>query len=753
MKPVKRTALIILLFASLTFFVSLYFPVNRGRLSPSPFLSLRLVDRNNTLLREVLSDKGGHCRWACLEDISPHLIRATLASEDKHFYLHPGVNIFSIGRALLQNIKERRIVSGASTITQQLVRNIYWNRRNILSKAFEVWMALRLEHCITKEEILTQYLNRIFYGNQAYGIEAASSLYFDKQASDLSLAEAAFLAGLPRSPIELNPYRHFSRIKKRQTEILKKMYKFGSITELELGRAVQEKICIVSEKEKFRAPHFCQFILQIMPSSERSKWSAIQTTLDYALQEKVEALVREHISSLKSRGISNASVIVLDNASSEILSMVGSKDFFDYDHSGQVNGTLSLRQPGSTLKPFTYGLAFERGMTAATILEDKEIHFKTPQGIYRPKNYDLKFHGPIRTRSALACSYNVPAVSVLHFIGSDLLYLRLKKLGFKSLEKNPSFYGIGLTLGNGEVSLLELVRAYSSLARGGIYLEENSILGFTNRNKKQSPPPERKDSQRVFSPQVAYILTHILFDADARIPSFGYNSPLGLPFSCAAKTGTSKDFRDNWTIGYTPRYTVGVWVGNFDGKPMEKVSGITGCGPLFRDIMLLLGKDGSGGRFGEPEGLVRVKICPLTGKRPTSSCPGIMEEIFIRGTEPHEFCDIHPRDKITAADEESIIHPGKYLQININFPGDGDIFKIDPVLPGEYQSIRLSASVAPNKEIKKIEWWINEELVSISTSPFSLSWQLEPGSYIIKAKIREGNKNIESHPVKITVLS
>lgn len=735
------------------FFVSLYFPVNRGRISPSPLLSLRLVDRNNTLLREVLSDEGGHCRWARLEDISPYLIRATLASEDKHFYIHPGVNIFSIGRALVQNINERRIVSGASTITQQLARNIYWNRRNILSKAFEVWMALRLERCLTKEEILTQYLNRIFYGNQAYGIEAASSLYFDKQASDLSLAEAAFLAGLPRSPIELNPYRHFSRIKKRQTEILKKMYRLGSITKLELERAVQEKIYIVSEKEKFQAPHFCQFILQKMPSSERSKWSAIQTTLDYALQEKVEALVREHISSLKSRGISNASAIVLDNASGEILSMVGSKDFFDYDHSGQVNGALSLRQPGSTLKPFTYGLAFERGMTAATILEDKEVHFKTPQGIYRPKNYDLKFHGPIRTRSALACSYNVPAVSVLHFIGSDLLYLRLKKLGFKSLEKNPSFYGIGLTLGNGEVSLLELVRAYSSLARGGIYLKEKSILGFTDRNKKQSPPPERKDSQRVFSPQVTYILTHILFDADARIPSFGYNSPLGLPFPCAAKTGTSKDFRDNWTIGYTPRYTVGVWVGNFDGKPMEKVSGITGCGPLFRDIMLLLGKDGSGGRFEEPEGLVRTKICPLTGKRPTSSCPGIMEEIFIRGKEPHEFCDIHPRDKITTAEEGSIIHPGKYLQIDINFPTDGDIFKIDPVLPGEYQSIRLSASVAPNKEIKNIEWWINEELVGISTSPFSLSWQLEPGSYIIKAKIREGNKNIESHPVKITVLS
>ena len=753
MKPVKKIAVIILLFALLTFFVSLYLPVNRERINPSPLLSLRLVDRNNTLLREVLSDEGGHCRWSRLEDISPHLIRATLASEDKHFYIHPGVNIFSIMRAFLQNLKERRIVSGASTITQQLVRNIYRNRRNVLSKAFEVWMALKLERCLTKEEILTQYLNRIFYGNQAYGIEAAASLYFDKHASDLSLAEAAFLAGLPRSPIDLNPYRHFSRVKSKQTEILKKMHRIGYITKLELERALQEKIGIIPEKEKFRAPHFCQFILQKISPSERSKWSVIRTSLDYPLQERVEALVREHISSLKSKGISNASVIALDNASGEILSMVGSKDFFNYDHSGQVNGVLSLRQPGSTLKPFTYGLAFERGITAATILEDKEIHFRTPQGIYRPKNYDLKFHGPIRTRSALACSYNVPAVSVLHFIGSDLLYLRLKKLGFESLEKNPSFYGIGLTLGNGEVTLLELVRAYSAFARGGIYLEEKSILGFIDRNNKKIPLPNRKDSQRVFSSQVAYILSHILSDDDARIPSFGYNSPLGLPFPCAAKTGTSKDFRDNWTIGYTPRYTVGVWVGNFDGKPMEKVSGITGCGPLFRDVMLLLGKNGSGGRFKEPEGLARVKICPLTGKLPTSSCPGIMEEVFIRGTEPHEFCGIHSRDEIFATDEGNIIHSENHLKIKINFPADGDIFKIDPVLPGIYQSIRLSASVPHDKEIMEIEWWINEELVGVSTSPFSFSWRLEPGSFIIKARAREENKDFESHPVKITVLS
>lgn len=753
MKPIKKAAVIILVSVPLIFLVSLYLPVSKGKLSPSPLLSLRIVDRNSTMLREVLSDEGGYCRWTDLEDISPSLIQAAIASEDRHFFLHPGVNPFSILRACLQNIKEGRIVSGASSITQQLVRNITGHPRNIFSKALEIWMALRLEHCLTKEEILTQYLNRIFYGNQAYGIEAAARLYFDKHAADLSLAEAAFLAGLPRSPIKLNPYRHFPGAYKRQREILKKMHSLGYVTPEELERALGERICVVPEKEKFRAPHFSQFILQNLLPSERSKWSTIKTTIDYALQEKVEVLVKEHVTSLKSRGISNASVVVLDNASGEILSMVGSKDFFDYDHCGQVNGALSLRQPGSTLKPFTYALALERGMTAASILEDREIHFPTPQGIYRPRNYDHKFHGPIRLRGALACSYNVPAVSTLQSIGTDLLYLRLKKLGFDSLEKSPSFYGIGLTLGNGEVTLLELVRAYSCLARRGNYREEKSIRAFMDRGKKQSLPLEKKKPRRLFSPQVAYILTHILSDSDARISSFGHNSPLNFPFPCAVKTGTSKDFRDNWTLGYTPRYTVGVWVGNFDGMPMKRVSGITGCGPLFRDIMLLLAKDGTGGRFKEPEGLIRQKICPLTGKRPTLSCPGIMEEIFIEGTEPHDFCDVHSDKEITAKHEGRAAPHERHLQISITFPADGDIFKMDPILPRDFQAIRLHASVGRSQEIRKIEWWINDQRIGVSLFPFSLTWRLRPGSYIIKAKAIQGDKKMESLPVKIMVLS
>jgi len=612
-----------------------------------------------------------------------------------------------------------------------------------------------MEHTLTKDEILTQYLNRVCYGNQAYGIEAASRLYFDKSASDLSLAESAFLTGLPRSPTHLNPYRNFALALERQKKILKRMHKLDYVTKDELERALKEKFNLYSDKDKFRAPHFCDFILQHIPSQERIKLNAIQTALDYSLQKKIDILVKSHLSTLKSKGVSNAAVLVLDNSTGEILCMIGSRDFFDYYHDGQVNGTISLRQPGSTLKPFTYALALENGMTAATIIEDVETQFMTPEGSYMPQNYDRKFHGPIRMRSALACSYNLPAVSVLRGLGSDLLYQRLKKLGFESLKKSPSFYGIGLTLGNGEVALMDLMRAYSTFAREGLFIKEKSILNMFDVDNNRIDMEQKSKQHRIFSPQVAYIITHILADSDARIPSFGYNSPLNLPFPCASKTGTSKDFRDNWTIGYTSKHTVGVWVGNFDGNPMENISGITGCGPLFRDIFLLLEDKNPGGQFKEPERLIQAQICPLSGKLSSESCSGSIEEIFIEGTEPKEFCSLDHKKEVVHK-KNWVNYLRDKLQgemITISFPSNGDIFKIDPVLRQEFQAIKLKAQVPDDMKINRIEWWIDDKRIGVSAYPFTFSWNLKPGFYTIIASVRKGKKTIKSRPVRISVLS
>jgi penicillin-binding protein 1C len=745
-KKIKRLASLTVVSVLVLLSASLYLPFPKERLKSFPVVSLFLVDRNNTLLREILSDEGGRCRWIKLEEASSDLLGATVVAEDRYFFLHPGVNLLAITRALFQNIRYGRVVSGASTISQQVVRNIYRGRRTIFSKFYESWLALRLERTISKDQILAQYLNRIYYGNQAYGIDAAARLYFDKPPADLSLAEAAFLAGLPRSPSTLNPYRHFRQAKERQEHILFQMFNQGYINKARHKRATEESLQLISARKNFRAPHFCDFILQQIPQSKMQMLSRIQTTCDYTLQEKVETLVKDHIHALEKKGITNAAVIVMDNASREILSMVGSKDFFDDRHDGQVNGAVSLRQPGSTLKPFTYGLALERGMTAAEILEDRDFYFPTPEGSYSPRNYDKKFHGIVRLRQALACSYNVPAVSLLEKLGPDLLYQKLKQLGFESLNKSPRHYGVGLTLGNGEVTLLELTRAYSALARGGVYVGERAVLKCLDTDEKEITLEEQKKSRRIFSPQIAFVLTDILSDRDARIPAFGYISPLNLPFDCAVKTGTTVDFRDNWTVGYTPRYTVGVWVGNFDATSMHNISGVTGCGPLFKDIMLLLENKKSGIKFAKADKVMKHKICPLSGNLATEHCPGTIEDIFIEGTEPKEYCHFH-----TASQMPKDLLTFQVKEFKIAFPKDRDVFKMDPILRQEYQRITLKASIPKDMEVDRVEWRVNDHKIGDSSYPFCLYWNLRPGIHTIKAIAIEGNQRQESSSVEIKV--
>jgi penicillin-binding protein 1C len=468
----------------------------------------------------------------------------------------------------------------------------------------------------------------------------------------------------------------------------------------------------------------------------------------------VETLLKNHLNSLRKKGITNGAALIMDNATGEILGLVGSKDFFDDVHDGQVNGALSLRQPGSTLKPFTYALALEKKITAATILEDIDMQFTTPEGSFRPQNYDLRYHGPIRMRTALACSYNIPAVSILQTIGPELLYQRLKVLQFESLKKSPDFYGVGLTLGNGEVTLLELCRAYSALARGGLFLKEKSILKCLGSENILLLSQENPQPDQVFSPQVAFIITHILADKDARIPSFGYNSPLNLPFAAAAKTGTSKDFRDNWTVGYTPEYTVAIWVGNFNAEPMHNVSGITGCGPLFRDIMFFLAKGKNKIEFEEPPGLIRKTICALSGQLPKDSCPGKIEEIFIPGTEPQNFCTLdHQKESTFDSRIASFDKKVEKEAIEITSPQDGDIFKMDPILHKEFQTIQFKTRINTRKSVQRVEWWVNSQKLNTSTYPYSLSWNLKPGLYIIKVQASLKDNKLESRPVKIIVLS
>ena len=749
----KKKIILSSLALCLLFMFSLHLPIPQQKLNPAPHISLRILDREDNLLREILSDEGGRCRWVGSEEISEDLIKATIAAEDRRFFRHRGISIPAIARAVSQNLKSGHIVSGASTISQQLIRNIYHFRRNVFSKLHEAWLALRLENTLSKEDILVQYLNRISYGNQAYGIEAAAQLYFDKPAEKISLAESAFLAGIPRAPAVLNPYSAFHLVVQRQRFILHQMSTLGYVDLPKLNRSLEEQLQLIPNSIKFRAPHFCDFILSQFSSAERQQLSVIRSTCDYSLQTKVEILVKNHVNALKDKGITNASAIIIDNFSGEILSMVGSKDFFASQNDGQVNGALSLRQPGSTLKPFTYGLALERGMTAAEIIDDRPVQYSTPEGKYSPRNYDKKFHGPIRLRTALACSYNVPAVRILETLGTDSLYFQLKDMGFNSLSQGPGYYGIGLTLGNGEVTLLELVQAYSALARAGNWLESTAIRQVYDSENIPKITQKTRTTRRVFSPEVAFILTHILSDKDARIPSFGYNSSLALPFPCAVKTGTSKDFRDNWTIGYTPNYTVGVWVGNFDGSPMFSVSGVTGCGPLFRDIMLTLENNNPNHEFEKIDGLIEIDICPESGKLADKNCPGTMTEIFIAGTEPKIKCTHSQHGQPSQSSESKAIQAGfPTTDLTITFPRNGDIFKIDPILRRIYQTVRFMASVPKEFPFDRMEWWINGKKKSETDTQSPYSWKLQPGLYTIIVLVRSENRVIKSRPVSIRVL-
>jgi len=731
---------------------SLRFPLPRSRFDPKPVVSLRLTDRSGRLLREVLSDEGGRCRWVGLGEVSPNVVWATIAAEDKRFPVHGGVNLLAVARASIQNLRHGRVVSGASTITQQVIRNVYRFRRTLPAKLAEAWLAVRLEATLSKEEILAQYLNRIPYGNLAYGIEAAGRLYFDKPASDLSLAEASFLAALPRSPSALNPFRRPAPVLKSQKEILERVAALNVLSPAEVERARGEMLKIARPENKFQAPHFCDFVLARLSEDFKRRGAEVRTTLDLDLQVKVESLLQNHLREYEDRGLTNGAVLVLDNATGEILALAGSRDFFDSERSGQVNGVTALRQPGSTLKPMTYALALEKGFTAATLIEDAPTEFATLEGVFAPENYDERYHGPIRLRSALASSYNVPAVAVLDLLGPDLLYGRLREAGFTSLKKTPGFYGIGLTLGNGEVTLLELVRGYAVFARAGMTIEERFLRSVASKSGRRLLIPEAAPPRRVFSPEVAYIVTHILSDKDARIPAFGYVTPLNLPFPAAAKTGTSKDFRDNWTIGYTPRFTVGVWVGNFDGSPMRRVSGITGAGPLFRDVMLQLEAARPASGFPEPPGIVRARICPLSGLSPGPSCPSAIDEIFVAGTEPRSECRLsHRPGSGTASVQASLRRPREALAVAA--PLDGDVFKLDPILRPEFQVLRFQVSISDGTPVEAVEWWVNGRFAGRAEFPYDLPWPLRPGTHVVQARALAGPATLESRPVRIKVLS
>ncbi len=634
-----------------------------GVLTPSK----TFYDRGGLPLRELLSENHTYYEPVSLDKISPWLLSAVISAEDKRFYTHSGVDVAAVLRATWQNATEGNVVSGASTITQQLARAVSPRPKTWWGKTKEALSAVRLEQIHTKEEILEQYFNLLEFGNLTQGAQAASRFYFGVDVADLSLGQAAFLAGLLKSPTYYNPLKHLTRALKRQKYVLDQMHQSGVITDELYALAQEEKIILRAQTRPFYAPHFTRFTAAFVPAGS----PAVTTTLDRELQTQVEHALKNQLARLADSNVTNGAVVVLDNATGGVLAYAGSVDFNDKKHSGQVDGVRALRQPGSALKPFVYSLAFKKGtLTPATLLADTDTFF---EGGFRPRNYDENFHGLVSARAALACSYNIPAVKAAETVGAPALLDLLHQLGFVSLTKTPDFYGLGLSLGNGEVKLLELANAYATLARGGLW---QPILLATRPEIKLPGHPVR-----VFDEKTAYLVTDILKDNQARAAAFGLNSPLAVPFEMAAKTGTSKDYKDNFALGYTPRWTVGVWVGNFDASPMQKVSGITGAGPILHDVALAVQQRYPSANFTTPKGIKRASVCNETGLLAGPKCTHTHEEVFDERHLPAQ-CNGQHQTAIPA--------------VQITSPSAGDIFYVDPATPRRVQQLKLAADCAQN---------------------------------------------------------
>lgn len=624
----------------------------------SSFETARIYDRDGNQLYALVDPNAGNRTRVTLDQISPHLLEATIATEDARFYQNPGFDPLGIARAVLQAAREREFVSGASTITQQLVRAVLLDEEERTERTFsrklrEIILAAELSRTYEKEVILELYLNEIYYGNLAYGIEAAAQTYFDKSAAELTLTEASLLAGLPQAPALWDPYTAPEKAIGRQWEVLSLMVAERYITRDEAQVALNESSLFIYNLSPavvtISYPHFTFTVLQqaedqLGAQSIYRGGLRIHTTLDPKTQKLAEANIASHLGSIRSSGANNAALVALQPSTGEILALVGSVDFNDEAIDGQVNMALAPRQPGSTIKPFVYLSAMERGWNPGTLIWDVPTQF--PNGVnppYVPKNYDDAFHGPLRLRPALGNSYNIPAVKALEYVGVCEFISNVQKLGLNSLQDDgcaevgrPRNYGLALSLGGGEISPLEMAGAFSTLASDGRYLEPFAISRIENRQGEilfEHTPVPANESQ-VVKPEHAYLLSHILSDNDARQPEFAPTNNLVIAgHRAAAKTGTSgsteSDVRDGWTIGFTPHIVTAVWVGNTSNEPIgQGASGYRVASPIWNSFMSQYLADKQQLDFVRPPGVVEVEICADSGTRPGAGCDERRLELF-----------------------------------------------------------------------------------------------------------------------------
>ena len=611
-----------------------------------------ILDRNGKLLYTIYTDKNQI--YVPLSSLPPYVYEASIAVEDKDFYNHGAIDFKSTFRAFLSIILHRQI-QGGSTITQQLVKNALLNdRQTITRKIREALLAVATSILYSKNKILELYINEIPYGGTSYGIEAASELYFGVHAKDLDIAQAALLAGLPQAPSTYSPFgAHPELARARQLVVLKDMLNQGYITNTQYQKAVDEKLKYNNFGQGILAPHFSLYVKDLLIQQYGEKMVdegglKVTTSLDLNIQNMAQKTVTNVVSGLSAYHVTNGATLVTDPATGEILAMVGSENYFDTKNDGNVNVTLQLRQPGSSIKPINYAVGLMKGYTAATPFVDKKLCFPNGNGTeYCPQNYDFKFHGLQQMRYALGNSLNIPAVEMLKANTIPAMVATATAMGISTYSGDISKFGLSLTLGAGDVTMLDMATAYGVFANGGYRVNLHPILKVVDRNgnvlQQYNPPPSPIFGQKILPSSVAFIISSILSDNGARLIDFGPSSALVIPGkTVSVKTGTTNDFRDNWTIGYTPSYVVVAWVGNDNNSPMSSIaSGIIGAAPIWHDVMSSLLKNLPDQPLNRPSDVIQKQVCATTGNLPPPGppqpwCPTRFE-YFIKGTDPKNF--------------------------------------------------------------------------------------------------------------------
>ncbi|MEK9179766.1 MAG: PBP1A family penicillin-binding protein, partial [Patescibacteria group bacterium] len=659
--------ILILSIVSLSFFILKDLPSpQKLRETGTIAYSSHIYDRNGESLYEIFREQNRTA--VSLSEMPKYIKWATISIEDREFYTHQGVSLVGGVLRAARDTVLRKKLQGGSTITQQLVKSaLLTPERTIIRKIKEIVLALLVERTYTKDQILEMYLNQVPYGGTAWGIEEAAKLYFGKKTKQLTLAEAALLAGLPQAPSLYSPYSNPTEAKQRQENVLNSMVREGYIKQAEYSKALKQRLVYKKPGTTIKAPHFVFYIKDILEREYGYKTVQeggllVYTTLDYPLQKDAEKIVKTEVEKLENYNVGNGAALVTRPSTGEILVMVGSKDFFEGQY-GAYNVVTALRQPGSSIKPLNYAVGLDRKIvTPASVFLDIPTCFSVPfQKGYCPKNYDGQFRGPVQLRFALANSYNIPAVKMLAMNGLTEFVASASAFGISTF-KDPSHYGLSLTLGGGEVRMTDMAKAFSVFSNEGITKDLVSILKVTDRNGRvlyeYKDPNVKKDihkpldyanalriqGKRIISRDTSFLISHMLLDNYARSAAFGESSALVVPRfqAVSVKTGTTDDLKDNWTIGYTPNFLAVVWVGNNDNKPMNPylVSGVTGAAPIWNKIMRATLAKQKDLWPKKPDTIVGMEVCALSGKKPTEqdgqkSCPTRFE-YFIKGTEPKD---------------------------------------------------------------------------------------------------------------------